>query len=160
MRMDEGAAQFTQLDADKEKRVMAESDQYFAFLFARWKKEQAADIEKSPKDVQDAVWKQWCERLKSVTEADKELKKKQKVKDPNEPKKPLSAFMLYKDDNMALLKAEQPNLKPNEVMRQLGRDWGELEHEEKQTYLGRAIAMRQDYDEEMKRYKASLPPAT
>ena len=143
----------------EEDRLMANSEEYFAFLFARWEKEQAADMKKSPKDVQEAVWLQWCEHLRTVKADDKGLKKK-KVKDPNEPKKPLSAFMLFKDDNMAHLKAEQPSLKPTEVMQQLGRDWGELEDEEKQAYLGRAIAMMRDYEEEMKVYKATLPPAT
>jgi hypothetical protein len=149
-----------QITEQEKERLMAESNQYFGFLFARWRKEQADDMKKSPKDVQEAVWKQWCERLKSVTAADKESKKKRKVKDPNEPKKPLSAFMLYKDDNMAFLKSEQPDLKPTEVMQELGRHWGVLEQEEKQAYMGRATSMKQEYEAEMRRYKASLQEGT
>jgi hypothetical protein len=53
-------------------------------------------------------------------------KRQKKEKDPNEPKRPLNPYMLYIGSQRASLKVKSPNLKPTEVTRILGEEWGKL----------------------------------
>ena len=113
------AAQHTTGD-EVEDGVMATSSQYFGFLFARWRQEQAKDLTKTMGEVQEAVYREWVERGGSpggsgATAPATQKTKAKRVRDPNEPKKPLSAFMIYRKDKQAEVMVELPGLKPSQV---------------------------------------------
>ena len=54
-------------------------------------------------------------------------KKKQRAKkDPNAPKKPLSAYMLWLQDNRAAIKEEYPGISMTDVSKKAGEKWKKL----------------------------------
>merc|ERR1712012_1406556 len=48
---------------------------------------------------------------------------KKPIKDPNAPKKPLSAYFLFSQDERLKVKAEFPDYSITEVAKELGRRW-------------------------------------
>lgn len=73
---------------------------------------------------------------------------KKRKKDPNSPKKPLSAYMLYCKDAREELKESQPELKGKDVMKEMARKWGELSEDEKAPYEKNAAKAREKYNAE------------
>jgi len=58
-----------------------------------------------------------------------------KLKDPNAPKKPSTAFFLFMGDgNRTRLKQENPEITPSEVGKVLGAEWRELDQKIKSGY--------------------------
>ena len=51
----------------------------------------------------------------------------QKKKDPNAPKKPLSAYMFFCADHRDQIKKDNPEMKVTEVTSELGKVWGTMD---------------------------------
>ncbi|KAF5832893.1 high mobility group box domain-containing protein [Dunaliella salina] len=83
-------------------------------------------------------------------------KGEKKKKDPNAPKRGLSAYMFFCQDMRDTIKAENPEMKVTEVTSELGKQWKELPESEKKQYHDRAAQDKKRYEEESKNYK---PPA-
>ena len=81
-------------------------------------------------------------------------KKGKKIRDPGEPRRPLSSFMMYQAEKKEELKRELPSLGPNDMMKELGRRWAALEKEEKEVYLTRANQLFLVYQQDCASYKA------
>ena len=47
--------------------------------------------------------------------------------DPNAPKKPFSSFMIFSNDQRAVLKQEQPELSQTDFAREVGARWRNLD---------------------------------
>jgi len=75
------------------------------------------------------------------------------IKDPNAPKKPLSAYFLYSQEERLKVKAENPDYSITEVAKELGRRWATLDPALKQSYEQRYQDSRKQYDTEMNVYK-------
>ena len=60
--------------------------------------------------------------------------KSKKLKDPNAPKKPSTAFFLFMADNRARVKEENPDITPAQVGKTLGAEWRELDAKDKAEY--------------------------
>ncbi|KAJ3325331.1 Non-histone chromosomal protein 6 [Boothiomyces sp. JEL0866] len=92
---------------------------------------------------------------KSPTEEGKKKKvtKAKKDKDPNAPKKGLSAFMIYSQENRARIKEENPNATFGEMGKLIGNAWKELSDEDKAEYLDKAAKDKERYESEMAEYK-------
>jgi hypothetical protein len=56
------------------------------------------------------------------------------MKDPNAPKKPLSAYFLYSQEERLKVKDEFPNYSITEVAKEIGRRWATLDPNLKQIY--------------------------
>lgn len=56
-------------------------------------------------------------------------------KDPNAPKRPLNAYMLYSAEKRAGLKEEHPELNHKDIMKALGEEWKGLSDLDKANYL-------------------------
>ena len=70
----------------------------------------------------------------------KETKKvKSKVVDLDKPKRPLSAFFVYCQEQRAQLKTNFPDLKPKEISCKLGEMWKELSDDEKSKYKSQPV---------------------
>lgn len=83
--------------------------------------------------------------------------KKKKEKDPNAPKKPLSAFMHFSTLNRALIIQEKPELKFTGIAKESGHRWREvLTPEDKARYQKLAEEDKARYAKEMETY---VPPA-
>jgi len=74
---------------------------------------------------------------KSKASAEKETKSKAK-KDPNAPKRGLSAYMFFSQDWRDRVKAENPEAGFGEIGKLLGAKWKELDEDEKKPYIDQA----------------------
>lgn len=91
----------------------------------------------------------------------KKRKKKKKSKDPNKPKRSMSSFMFFANENRSSVRKEHPDLKITEVGKKLADMWKELSKEEKQKYLDMADKDKDRYKKAMDGYKPGTeePPS-
>ena len=96
----------------------------------------------------------------------KEKRYKRKVKDPEAPKKPLPAYILFNMKERANVQKEllNKNLPPNfnttlslsaKVNKEVARRWATLDSEAKKIYEEASLKDRKRYEKEMKVYKPS-----
>jgi upstream-binding transcription factor len=89
----------------------------------------------------------------------KKKKKKKKTRDPNTPRRPWSAFMIFANEKREEVRALNPDLKKNDVGKELGRIWKELPENHKQNFRNRAAEDKKRYLEEKKKDpNAPKPP--
>jgi hypothetical protein len=75
------------------------------------------------------------------------------IKDPNAPKKPLSAYFLFSQEERLKVKAEFPDYSITEVAKELGRRWATLDSSMKQSYEQRYQDSRRQYEQALQAYK-------
>lgn len=75
------------------------------------------------------------------------------IKDPNAPKKPLSAYFLFSQDERLKVKAEYTDYSITDVAKELGRRWATIDPGLKSQYEQRYQAARKVFDQEMSAYK-------
>jgi hypothetical protein len=75
------------------------------------------------------------------------------MKDPNAPKKPLSAYFLFSQDERLKVKAEYPDYSITEVAKELGRRWASIDPAVKVQYEQRYQESRKQYEQAMTAYK-------
>merc|ERR1719251_212950 len=75
------------------------------------------------------------------------------IKDPNAPKKPLSAYFLFSQEERLKVKAENPDYSITEVAKELGKRWVTLNPDIKNSYEQRYQDARRVYESEMNTYK-------
>jgi len=75
------------------------------------------------------------------------------MKDPNAPKKPLSAYFLFSQDERLKVKAEFPDYSITEVAKELGRRWATIDPALKHQYEQRYQDSRREYEQAMTAYK-------
>lgn len=78
--------------------------------------------------------------------------KAKKVKDPNAPKKGMSAFMLFSNDQRNKIKTENPDLSFGEIGRKVGEAWKALSDKQKQVYVKKSEDDKKRYESEMQTY--------
>jgi hypothetical protein len=84
-------------------------------------------------------------------------------KDPNKPKRPKSAFLLYCDDErQKLIDKQKKSLKGEDkfnlgiIQKKLGEQWKNLVDEKKQKYLLNCESIKETYYDKMSEYESSL----
>merc|ERR1719422_1904226 len=75
------------------------------------------------------------------------------MKDPNAPKKPLSAYFLFSQEERLKVKAEFPDYSITEVAKELGRRWATIDPALKHQYEQRYQDSRREYEQAMTAYK-------
>lgn len=80
--------------------------------------------------------------------------KKRTKKDPNKPKRALSAYMFFVQDYRERIKAENPEATFGDVGKLLGIKWREMNENEKKPYEAKAKADKERADRENADYKA------
>lgn len=80
-------------------------------------------------------------------------RKKDKVKDVNAPKQPLSGYLRFLTERREKIRHENPNLSFTEISKQLGSEWSSLPQHEKQRYLDEAERDKERYNREMEAYQ-------
>ena len=78
---------------------------------------------------------------------------KKPIKDPNAPKKPLSAYFLFSQEERLKVKAEFPDYSITEVAKELGRRWATIDPAIKQSYEQRYTESRRQYEQALAAYK-------
>jgi len=79
-------------------------------------------------------------------------KKKKKVKDPNAPKRPISAYFFFAADKRPEIRAKYPGCTVTEVASKIGAKWRDLDDEDKQPYEEQAAKDKDRYLRECTAY--------
>ncbi|GAA0184982.1 hypothetical protein LIER_32270 [Lithospermum erythrorhizon] len=83
----------------------------------------------------------------------KPAKKAKAVKDPNKPKRPPSAFLVFMEDFRKEYKAKHPNNKAVSVVGKAGGErWKSLSDDEKAPFIAKAEKRKADYEKIMQAY--------
>ncbi|ODV66282.1 high mobility group box, partial [Hyphopichia burtonii NRRL Y-1933] len=75
-----------------------------------------------------------------------------KKKDPNAPKRSLSAYMFFANENRDIVRAENPGISFGQVGKLLGEKWKALGADEKVPYENKADADKKRYEKEKAEY--------
>jgi arsenate reductase-like glutaredoxin family protein len=81
-------------------------------------------------------------------------KRGKKKKDPNEPKRAPSAYLIYGQKVRDQIKSEFPDLKSSEIMQKIGERWQKLTEEEKKPYNEEAAIAKAQYESKKAEYIA------
>ncbi|XP_031557344.1 FACT complex subunit SSRP1-like isoform X2 [Actinia tenebrosa] len=106
-------------------------------------KKRKAEKQKSPK-----------KKAKADVSKASSSKKGKKKKDPNAPKRAMSAYMLWLNDTRQQIKDENPGISVTEVSKVAGEKWKVLTDKSKWEKL--AAVEKEKYQEKMKNYKKEL----
>jgi len=118
----------------------------------RWK--QMTDKEKKRfADMADKDKQRYDREMSSYVPAAGEGGRKKRKKDPNAPKRPLSAFFLYCADERAAIKAVHPTHSVGEVAKELGEKWNKVTPDVKAKYEAKAQLDKGRYEKAMAEYK-------
>ncbi|KAJ5888008.1 non-histone chromosomal protein 6 [Penicillium taxi] len=75
-------------------------------------------------------------------------------KDPNAPKRGLSAYMFFANDNRDKVREENPGISFGQVGKTLGERWKALSPSERKPYDQKAADDKKRYEDEKAKYKA------
>ncbi|PYH45440.1 high-mobility group nucleosome-binding protein [Aspergillus saccharolyticus JOP 1030-1] len=78
-----------------------------------------------------------------------------KKKDPNAPKRGLSAYMFFANDNRDKVREENPGISFGQVGKMLGERWKALSDSERRPYEDKAAADKKRYEDEKASYNAA-----
>lgn len=76
-------------------------------------------------------------------------------KDPNAPKRALSAYMFFANENRDIIKSENPDVTFGQVGKLLGERWKALSAEDREPYDAKAKADKRRYESEKELYLAT-----
>ncbi|KAG0653758.1 High mobility group [Monosporozyma unispora] len=76
-------------------------------------------------------------------------------KDPNAPKRALSAYMFFANENRDIIKSENPDVTFGQVGKLLGERWKALSPEDREPYDAKAKADKRRYESEKELYLAT-----
>tara|TARA_B100001094_G_C18189482_1_gene806138 strand:- start:4379 stop:4810 length:432 start_codon:yes stop_codon:yes gene_type:complete len=82
--------------------------------------------------------------------------KRKKDKDPNKPKKPLSAYMFFTQDYRDVVKKENPEATLGQISKMLGGIWSELESDDKLPFEQKAKDAKIEYKKSIENYNNNL----
>uniref|UniRef100_A0A8C3MYX0 FACT complex subunit SSRP1 n=1 Tax=Geospiza parvula TaxID=87175 RepID=A0A8C3MYX0_GEOPR len=87
---------------------------------------------------------------------DRKPRKKQpeskKGKDPNAPKRPMSAYMLWLNASREKIKSDHPGISITDLSKKAGELWKAMSKEKKEEWDRKAEDARRDYEKAMKEY--------
>ena len=78
------------------------------------------------------------------------------AKDPNAPKRPLSAYFLFTKDARPKIKEAHSDWKVTEIAKEMGKQWHALDESSKVTYNKKAAKLKSEYEKAKEAYKKSL----
>ena len=87
----------------------------------------------------------------------RETKKRstRRKKDPNAPKRALSAYMFFANENRDIVRSENPDVSFGQIGRLLGERWKPLSAADKEPYEAKAAADKKRYESEKELYMAT-----
>jgi len=84
-------------------------------------------------------------------------RKKKKAKDPNKPKRNMSAYFLYSNANRARIQQENPEAKFGDIAKLISAEFKSISEKERKKWDKKAAKDKERYLDEMTRYE---PPET
>jgi len=92
-------------------------------------------------------------RKKSSAPSERQSKPKKKTKLPGQPKKPMSAYFLWlNEEGRELIKKETPGASVTEVAKTAGTKWGVMDADTKKKYEEMHRDLKEKYEEEYKEW--------
>ncbi|CAF5165500.1 unnamed protein product, partial [Rotaria magnacalcarata] len=76
-------------------------------------------------------------------------------KDPNAPKRPLSAFFIFSQDERPDIKKKSPSLSVGDISKEIGLRWKNVSDDVKKRYEQKAAVEIQKYEVRLAEYKKS-----
>jgi hypothetical protein len=110
------------------------------------KRKRAASKERAPAKKRRSVSKSPSRSKKSTKKGGK------KKKDPNAPKKALSAYMFFAQANRDKVKKENPDATFGELGKLLGKQWSKASKSDKAKYEAKANKDKERYEKEKAKY--------
>jgi len=109
------------------------------------------------------VWEEKARRDKARYEVEKTLyngpwkvpANKKTPKDPNAPKRPMSAFLSFSNSKRAAVKRQNPSVSNAEVSRILSRMWRDAPEPDRQKHITQEFKLRQKYKAAMAEWRAN-----
>ncbi|KAI1617191.1 non-histone chromosomal protein 6 [Exophiala viscosa] len=78
-----------------------------------------------------------------------------KKKDPNAPKRGLSAYMFFANDQRDTVREENPGISFGQVGKVLGDKWKALSEKQREPYEKKAATDKKRYEDEKAKYNAA-----
>jgi len=91
---------------------------------------------------------------KAPTKRVAKAKTEKKKKDPNAPKRGLSAYMFFANDQRESVREDNPGITFGQVGKQLGERWKALNEKQRAPYEAKAAQDKKRYEEEKASYNA------
>jgi adenine-specific DNA glycosylase len=82
-------------------------------------------------------------------------KKNKKVKDPKAPKRGLSAWIIFTNEQRPIFKENNPESSTTELTTLMSQEWKNMTDEDKKKYTDLAVVDKQRYMKEMEEYDTS-----
>ena len=86
----------------------------------------------------------------------KGAKKDKKGKDPNAPKRPVTAFFFFQMERRPTLKKERPDLENKQLISEMSAEWNKMNEKEKKKYVQKAENDKARYEKEKAAYEKKL----
>ncbi|XP_042081761.1 deoxyribonuclease-1-like 2 isoform X2 [Haplochromis burtoni] len=80
--------------------------------------------------------------------------KKKKKKDPNAPKRPPSAFLIFTSEHREKIKADNPVISITDIAKNFGEMWKKMSTTEKAPYEAKYAKLKEKYEMEVAAYRA------
>lgn len=96
---------------------------------------------------------------KAASKSEKTPRGGKKTKDPNAPKRAMSAYMFFSQDWRERIRTENPDASFGEVGKLLGAKWKELDESEKKPYIEQAARDKLRAEQEKADYDEKKPVA-
>ena len=74
-------------------------------------------------------------------------------RDPNMPKKPLSAYIYFSQERREQIKKENPKMPVTHVMKEVSNRWSAMTKDEKEPYIVEAREDKKRYEQELLQMK-------
>ncbi|KAG1739935.1 uncharacterized protein EDB91DRAFT_1134582 [Suillus paluster] len=87
----------------------------------------------------------------------KKRKREKRIKDPNAPKGPASAYILFQNDIRAAYKKEHPDMSNKELLRLIGDQWKALADDKKDFYREKHGNAKKKHEVDLAAYNAQNP---
>ncbi|KAI8325612.1 hypothetical protein GQ54DRAFT_244555, partial [Martensiomyces pterosporus] len=75
-------------------------------------------------------------------------------RDPNQPKKPMTAYLLFSNDHRADFRKAFPEAPSQEIAKKLGDAWKTTSAEEREKYIAQHSALKKEYIVELAKYNS------
>lgn len=81
-------------------------------------------------------------------------KKGKKKKDPNAPKKPPSAFLIFTSEHREKIKVDNPGISITDIAKKFGEMWKKMSTTDKAPYEAKYAKLKEKYEMEVAAYRA------
>jgi len=132
---------------------------YFEYLASSWSKVAASNPKLEPDQVQEEVWRRWCEgepggssmdmNQNLVKKPTKKRNRKKVVKDPaseNEPKAPRQAFQIFLATMKEELEKQLPDMSYADMLKHVSAKWKVMTYEQKRPFIEFERSEKENYD--------------